>query len=126
VTTYPDVSVVCGTPQRSAKDANAVTNPVLVVEVTSDSTESYDRTEKLAYYQSVESVREVLLVSHRERRLTLHQRGPEKPSNPQEPRGVSPRGFHTVAITKDGIGHPMVSIGSDVRLGDVYQEPTRS
>jgi Uma2 family endonuclease len=121
VTTYPDVSVVCGAPQRSAMDPNGITNPALLVEVTSDSTESYDRTEKLAYYQSLESVREVLIVSHRERRLTLHQRVPEKPSNPQEPRGALPRGFQTFEITKDGVPQRMVSIGADVRLEDVYQ-----
>jgi Uma2 family endonuclease len=102
-------------------DPNAVTNPVLIVEVTSDSTEAYDRTEKLAYYRSLESVREVLIVSHRERRLTLHQRGPEKPSNPQQPRGASPRGFQTFEITKDDVAQRMVRIGADVRLGDIYQ-----
>ena len=121
VTTYPDVSVVCGELQRSAIDPNAVTNPVLIVEVTSDSTEAYDRTEKLAYYQSLDSVREVLIVSHRERRLTLHQRVPEKPSNPQEPRNTSPRGFQIFEITKDGVAQTMISIGTDVRLGDIYQ-----
>lgn len=121
VTTYPDVSVVCGALQRSAIDPNAVTNPVLLVEVTSDSTESYDRAEKLAYYQSLESVREVLIVSHHERRLTLHQRGPEKPSNPQEPRGASPRGLQSIEITRDGEAQPMISIGADVRLDAIYQ-----
>ena len=120
VTTYPDVSVVCGTPQRSVIDPNAVINPVLLVEVTSDSTEAYDRTEKLGYYQCLESVREVLIVSHRER-LTLHQRGVDKPSNPQEPRGTSPRAFQSFDISQDGAAHPMISIGAEVRLGDIYQ-----
>jgi Uma2 family endonuclease len=121
VTTYPDVSVVCGAIERSSIDPNAVTNPVLVVEVTSDSTEAYDRTEKLAYYQSIESLCEVLVVSHRARRLTLHQRAPEKRSNPQEPRATSPRGFQTIEMTKDDVPQLMVSIGADVRLSDIYQ-----
>src|SRR3954470_17751199 len=37
VTTYPDVSVACGA-QRAADDPIAITNPVLLVEVTSNST----------------------------------------------------------------------------------------
>jgi Uma2 family endonuclease len=49
-------------------------NPVLLVEVTSDSTEDYDRGEKLRHYQQLPSVREVLFVSHREPRVTLHRR----------------------------------------------------
>jgi len=66
-------------------------------------------------------VREVLIVSHRERRLTLHQRGVDKPSNPQEPRGTSSRAFQSFDISQDGAAHPMISIGAEVRLGDIYQ-----
>lgn len=74
LSTYPDVAVVCGRTQRAADDALAVVNPVLLVEVTSDSTEDYDRGEKLRHYQQLPSVREVLIVSHREPYLTLHRR----------------------------------------------------
>jgi len=73
---FPDVSVVCGEPATSRIDAHALTNPVLLVEVTSRSTEDYDRGEKLRHYQSLSSLRAVLFVSHRERRLTLVSRGP--------------------------------------------------
>ena len=43
--TYPDVVVVCGTPQFDAerKDTLLILNPTLIVEVLSDSTEGYDR-----------------------------------------------------------------------------------
>ena len=51
-----------------------MTNPVLFVEITSDSTEDYDRGEKLRHYKQLPSVREVLIVSHGEPRLTQHQR----------------------------------------------------
>lgn len=74
LSTYPDVAVICGRTARAADDALAVTNPVLLVEVTSDSTEDYDRGEKLRHYQSLPSVREILLVSHREPSLTVHRR----------------------------------------------------
>ncbi|MCA9685277.1 MAG: Uma2 family endonuclease, partial [Myxococcales bacterium] len=39
LTTFPDATVVCGPRQTAAIDANAVINPSLLVEVTSDSTE---------------------------------------------------------------------------------------
>lgn len=74
LSTYPDVAVVCGRTERAADDVLAVTNPVLLVEITSDSTEDYDRGEKLRHYMQLQSVREILMVSHREPRLTLHQR----------------------------------------------------
>ena len=72
--TYPDAAVVCGATARAADDRLAVTNPLLLVEVTSPSTEEYDRGEKLRHYTQLPSVREVLIVSHREPHLTLHRR----------------------------------------------------
>lgn len=72
--TYPDVSVVCGPLERDPADRNSVTNPTVVVEVTSDSTEAYDRGEKLSHYQRIPSLRAVLFVCHRERRLELVSR----------------------------------------------------
>lgn len=74
LSTYPDAAVVCGRTQRATDDSLAVTNPVLLVEVTSPSTEDYDRGEKLRHYKQLPSVREVLVVSHREPRLTVHRR----------------------------------------------------
>ena len=74
LSTYPDVAGVCGRTRRAADDALAVVNPVLLAEVTSPSTEEYDRGEKVRQYQLLPSVREILLVSHREPVITLHRR----------------------------------------------------
>ena len=74
LSTYPDAAVVCGRTLRASDDPLAVTNPVLLVEVTSKSTEDYDRGEKLRHYSHLPSVREILFVSHREPRLTVHRR----------------------------------------------------
>lgn len=68
---FPDASVVCGERQTSRIDTNALINPTVVVEVTSRSTEDYERGEKLQHYQRLPSLRAVLLVSHRERRITV-------------------------------------------------------
>lgn len=62
---YPDVTVVCGGPQFDPRDSNqcTITNPRLVIEVLSDSTESYDRGAKFDLYRQVRSVEEYVLVS---------------------------------------------------------------
>ena len=74
LTTYPDTTVVCGRVVRAIEDRLAATNPVLLVEVTSPSTEDYDRGDKLAAYKHLPTLREVLIASHVEPRLTLHRR----------------------------------------------------
>lgn len=74
--TYPDLSVVCGSLTTDAEDrsGNTATNPILLVEVLSPSTEDYDRGEKLSHYKQIPSVREILLIAHEEHRLELWRR----------------------------------------------------
>ena len=50
---YPDVSVVCGPRQYHGRGRSILTNPLLVVEVLSDSTEATDRGEKFHEYQAI-------------------------------------------------------------------------
>lgn len=75
LSTFPDVTVVCGDQRVADNDKNAITNPTLVVEVTSNSTEDYDRGEKLNHYKQCESLKAVLFVSHRRRQVTVVERG---------------------------------------------------
>jgi Uma2 family endonuclease len=74
LSTYPDVTVVCSDFQNSDIDRNAAINPVLIVEVLSESTEAYDRGEKFAHYRRLPSLREYLLVSSAEPRLESYAR----------------------------------------------------
>lgn len=62
-TTYPDVVVVCGTPQFLDDHADTLLNPLLIIEVLSSSTEAYDRGEKFRDYRSIESFSEYVLIS---------------------------------------------------------------
>jgi Uma2 family endonuclease len=55
LTTYPDISVACGKAEVDNEDPHALVNPVLIVEVLSDSTEAYDRGEKAAHYRHIPS-----------------------------------------------------------------------
>jgi Uma2 family endonuclease len=63
---YPDVSVVCGETQFADDERDVVLNPVLVVEVLSESTAAFDRGKKFQSYQQIESLQEYLLVSQDE------------------------------------------------------------
>lgn len=60
---YPDCVVVCGGDLLPADDWQAVTNPALIVEVLSPSTELRDRTEKFELVRNLASLREYVLVS---------------------------------------------------------------
>lgn len=66
---YPDVVVVCGEPQFEDDNLDTLLNPTLVVEVLSKSTESYNRLAKSAYYRTIESLVEYLLVAQEEYRV---------------------------------------------------------
>jgi len=60
---YPDVTVVCGEPEFLDRDGDVLLNPLLIVEVLSESTQSYDRGAKRALYQALDSLQEYVLVS---------------------------------------------------------------
>jgi Uma2 family endonuclease len=75
---YPDVTVICGPEIHPSIDPIAVSNPILLVEVTSRSSDAYDRGEKLAQYQTIPSLRAVLIASHLEPWLTVVSRTQER------------------------------------------------
>lgn len=67
--TYPDVSMVCGPLEYDPEDAarTTITNPVLLVEVLSVTTEKGDRGNKWMHYQRIPSLQEYVLVSQEPR-----------------------------------------------------------
>ncbi len=60
---YPDLMVICGKIEFAENRKDAVTNPVLIIEVLSPGTESFDRGKKFEYYQMIPSLKEYVLVS---------------------------------------------------------------
>lgn len=72
---YPDTLVVCGKPeiQQSGK-LDLLLNPIVIVEVLSDSTADYDRSGKFMRYRSIESVKDYLLLDSRSLRAELYSR----------------------------------------------------
>lgn len=75
LTTYPDASVICGPAVVQPGFADAAINPVLLAEVLSDSTESWDRGGKFAHYRRLPTLHHYLLVSQEPRRVELFTRG---------------------------------------------------
>ncbi|MEZ6134780.1 MAG: Uma2 family endonuclease [Pirellulaceae bacterium] len=61
--TYPDLSVVCGEPQLESDSGDVLLNPVVLVEVLSESTEAYDRGKKFEHYRTIASLKHYVLIA---------------------------------------------------------------
>jgi Uma2 family endonuclease len=60
--TYPDVIVIKGEPEYYGSGKTIITNPLVIVEVLSNSTKNYDKGEKFKYYRSIPSFQEYILI----------------------------------------------------------------
>lgn len=60
---YPDIVVACGEIQFDDDQKDTLTNPILIIEVLSQSTEAYDRGMKFEQYRKLESLREYALIA---------------------------------------------------------------
>jgi Uma2 family endonuclease len=107
--TYPDVSVVCGRAELDAEDRTVITNPVVLVEVTSPSTADYDRGEKLAHYKRIPSLRDVVLISHREKLIEVVRREAD--------------GTWTRHEARPGAAAELTSIGCTLAVDEIYRDP---
>jgi Uma2 family endonuclease len=74
---YPDLTVICGSPQVTDSHEDAVLNPVVIFEVLSKSSESYDRGLKFAWYRRILSLLDYVLVSQSEPRVEVFSRLPD-------------------------------------------------
>ena len=106
---YPDVMVVCGEPVYGEGHQDILTNPSVVVEVLSESTEEWDRGGKFAQYRRVASLREYVLVSQDAMRVEWFTREGDGAWTYRE--AVGPEGV----VRLEGLG---VSLG----LGRVYRK----
>jgi Uma2 family endonuclease len=104
--TYPEVTVVCG-PRELDSDGIAVTNPTLLVEVLSKSTEEYDRGEKFSHYKRIPNLRQYVLVSQKERKVEVWTREGDV--------------TWTLAVSKDGEVADLASIGARLDVRELYE-----
>ena len=77
VATYPDVMVICGERRFLDDRRDVVTNPTLIVEVLSDSTEASDRGDKFLHYRGLPSLHAYLLLSQERQQADLFLRQPD-------------------------------------------------
>lgn len=75
---YPDVTIVCGTPEFEDDRRDVLRNPNLIVEVLSDSTERYDRGDKFASYATIGRVMDYILCSQKRAYIEHYQRQPDE------------------------------------------------
>lgn len=64
--TYPDVMLIEEEPIYADDRTTTVTNPVMIAEVLSPSTQDYDRGDKFTYYRSIPYLQEYLLISQQQ------------------------------------------------------------
>ena len=74
---YSDGVVVCGQPLFEDEARDTLLNPLVVIEVLSDSSEAYDRSDKFAQYQSIPSIRDHVLASQKAERIEHFRRLPD-------------------------------------------------
>jgi Uma2 family endonuclease len=108
--TYPDCSVVYRPLELDPEDprGHTVVNPRVVVEVLSSATQVYDRGEKRQHYQTIPSLREVVLVDHDARRIEVWR-------HVDEPHWV----LHAFAAGKA----TLASIDCELPLDEIFRDP---
>jgi Uma2 family endonuclease len=104
--TYPDVSVVCG--KREFFRDNALMNPVLIIEVLSDSTEGYDRGTKFKLYSKITSLQEYVLVAQDTRSVDVFR------------RNVSGRWELFQSSEKEDVA--LESVGCTLTMDEIYED----
>jgi Uma2 family endonuclease len=72
---YPDLTVLCAKPVfEQIGGVDALTNPTVIIEILSPSTEAFDRGDKFSYYKSIPSFQEYLLVAQHRAHITHYVR----------------------------------------------------
>jgi len=105
--TYADVVIACGREEFDDQKEDTLLNPVVIIEVLSDSTEAYDRGQKFVYYQMLPSLQEYLLVSQHHCQIEQFVRNSER--------------FWTYAEYHDAEDIvPIRAINVELRLKDIY------
>jgi Uma2 family endonuclease len=105
---YPDVTVACGERRYDDGDPPSLLNPTLLVEVTSDSTEDFDRGTKFLHYQSIPQFDDYLIVSHRERRIDHYRR-------------LRDGQWHLSTHTDDAAVVSLPALDGSFQMADAYQ-----
>ena len=110
---YPDVVVACDEPQFEDEHVDTLLNPLLIIEVLSPSTASYDRIKKFGYYRTISTLAEYLLIAQ------------DEPKVEQYVRQADARWLLTDIALPEGIVE-LASIPCSLKLADVYHKAVTS
>ncbi len=105
---YPDVVVIC---RPLAPDDDRMSDPTVVVEVLSPTTERHDRIAKWRQYQTIATLQHFVLVAQSERRVEVHSR--------------TERGWEFVAIEPPEDTVVLKAVGAILSLEAIYQDSGR-
>jgi Uma2 family endonuclease len=108
--TYPNVMVVCGTPEFIHRQTDTLLNPTLIVEVLSPSTAVYDRGHKFELYKALPSLRDYLLVEQDRVAVEYFQRA----------RGSRKWSGQTFAELKQAVS--LRGVGCELPLREIYRK----
>lgn len=108
--TYPDLSVVSGKVEHSVDDKHGIMNPILIVEVLSDSTEAYDRGAKAAHYRRIPSLQEYVLVGQNTQKIEVYRRVDD----------------NRWELSEFGPGEDAMILGTKISVDSVYRDAIQS
>jgi Uma2 family endonuclease len=107
---YPDIIVVCGQPEIvNERGQDTLLNPILIIEVLSPTTETFDRSDKSWHYRSIPSLQEYVLVAQDKARIERFLRHSDG------------QWLHMIADGLDA-SLPLQSVGASLPLSEVYDE----
>lgn len=107
--TYPDIVIACQPERFEDEKRDVLLNPVVIMEILSDSTEAYDRGRKFLHYQLIDSLVDYILIAQDSPRIETFSRRADNTWLYTEFHGLDA----VVSIE---------SIGCTLRLGDVYHK----
>jgi Uma2 family endonuclease len=102
---YSGGSIICGPPEHPAHDDQSTTNPTVVIEVLSPSSEGDDDGEKRSDFQALASLQAYVLVAQDQRRVKVYRR-----------MGAEWR----VATYGDGDSFELPALSASIPVADVY------
>ena len=74
---YPDFLIICGQPILASDSDASLTNPKVIFEILSPSTEGYDYNGKFKLYRQLPSIEEYVLIAQDQPRIEVFRRMPE-------------------------------------------------
>ena len=108
--TYPDISIYCGELKFTGDKPDTLTNPTIIIEILSPSTELHDRNAKFRHYQQIPSLKEYVLVSQDKARIERYLRE----------EGKKTWQYLDVEGLDESIEFP--SVKALLKLADVYEQ----